>query len=331
MSSIPAMTSDHTPSLPNASGERGGFRHRSLSRSALDRAYLYRNNPELFDELWRDEATRVIVVHNGQTLVYGDRLRYFSPADVGTGLLRIFLGVTLPDDADFDKPTAIVGVALSDDDAARLEPVAESWRALRDLATELSDRDIGALTELVAVSNWHRTHQFSPRTGTPTIPEQGGWVRRDPADNSEHFPRTDPAVIMAVIHPVGDDGEERILLAHNALFPSNRYSTLAGFVEPGESLESAVIREVFEETGVVVTDPRYLGSQPWPFPSSLMLGFFASAESTEIAIDGVEILDARWFTRGELFAAAASGEIELPGAASIAHQLIETWLGRPLP
>ena len=153
-----------------------------------------------------------------------------------------------------------------------------------------------------------------------------GWVKACPNDASEHFPRTDPAIIVAIT-----DKDDRLLLGANAQWGGKRFSTLAGFVEPGESLESAVIREVAEESGVAVANPRYMGSQPWPFPCSLMLGFTATALGTELRPDGVEIIDLRWFTREELAAQIRSGEIGVPVGVSIASALIEDWYGGALP
>jgi NAD+ diphosphatase len=179
------------------------------------------------------------------------------------------------------------------------------------------------LTEALAILNWHHSHGFSPRTGNPTVPEKGGWVRRDPMSDTEVFPRTDPAVIVGIV-----DAQDRMLLGSNALWESQRYSLLAGFVEPGESLEAAVIREVFEESGVRVVDPVYLGSQPWPFPASLMLGFTARVADDftgDLAPDGTEILDLRWFSREELI--ASLDHVILPGRTSIARAIIEEWYG----
>ncbi|MGH3328313.1 MAG: NAD(+) diphosphatase, partial [Streptomycetales bacterium] len=153
-----------------------------------------------------------------------------------------------------------------------------------------------------------------------------GHLRRCPRCGAEHYPRTDPAVIMLV---VDDDG--RCLLGHQPRWPPRRFSAFAGFVEPGESLEQAVLREVHEEAGVRVRDVHYVASQPWPFPSSLMLAFTARAVTTEIAVDGEEIVEARWFSRAELAAAIENAEVILPPPVSIAHRLIETWYGTPLP
>jgi NAD+ diphosphatase len=182
----------------------------------------------------------------------------------------------------------------------------------------LSDRDAGLLVHAVGLTNWHASHPRCPRCGTPTEVVQGGAVRRCPEDGSEHFPRTDPAVIVLV-----HDGADRALLGRQASWPQGRYSTLAGFVEPGESAEQAVVREVQEESGVRVREVTYRASQPWPFPSSLMLGFRALADGDvePVARDG-ELEDVRWFTREEFRDRFTGG----PPQVSIAYTLISDWV-----
>jgi len=204
-----------------------------------------------------------------------------------------------------------------------------AWSGLRELVGGLGSPSAGLATEAVALAAWHANHERCPRCGGRTTVENAGWTRRCVAQGIEIYPRTDPAVIMTVVHGAGDD--ERLLLGHAAHWPDRRFSTLAGYVEPGESLESAVRREVLEEAGVVVGDVVYRGSQPWPFPASLMLGFTARARTSEIHVDGVELTDARWFTRTELDRAARSGEVLLPGRTSIARSLVEDWFGGRLP
>jgi NAD+ diphosphatase len=190
---------------------------------------------------------------------------------------------------------------------------------IRDVGATLSDRDAGLYVAAVALANWHGTHRCCPRCGAPTESASGGWVRSCTADGSEHFPRTDPAVIV-LIH----DGGDRCLLGRQPSWPRGRYSTLAGFVEPGESLEQAVVREVREESAVTVGDIVYRGSQPWPFPASLMLGFEARAVSGEAAVGDDELEDVRWFSRDDL----RRGDPPLPPSASIAHWLVQNWLTR---
>jgi NAD+ diphosphatase len=199
--------------------------------------------------------------------------------------------------------------------------------SLRQVGALLSDRDAGLLTHAVALANWHDTHTHCPRDGTPTVPAPAGHLTTCPTDGSEHFPRLDPAVIMLVTDP-----DDRCLLARNALWPKGRMSVLAGFVEPGESAEHAVAREVFEETAITVGHIRYLGSQPWPMPRSLMLGFQAAAPAGQrITVDAEEIGEARWFTREEMLAAIGTGELALAPTSSIARRLIEFWYGGELP
>jgi NAD+ diphosphatase len=194
---------------------------------------------------------------------------------------------------------------------------------LRHVAPRL-DRREGALLALArAMMFWHARHRYCGLCGSPTRSEEAGHMRRctDPACNTMHFPRTDPAVIMLVT-----DGD-RVLLGRNKNFPlPGMYSTLAGFVEPGESLEDAVAREVREETGVEVGAVHYHSSQPWPFPANIMLGFYAEARTTEITIDYGELEDARWFARDWLLTHTDDDAFRLPRLDSIARRLIEDWL-----
>ncbi|WP_214110558.1 NAD(+) diphosphatase [Acrocarpospora catenulata] len=287
-----------------------------LARGAIDRAAVLRQDAAWLDRAWGDEKTRVVVVHDGETLIrrYGDEaeLVLLAPGETPPGE-RYLLGVDSASVAYF----AVQGP---------LPETGEGERAgLRQAGALLGDRDAGLLVYAVALEAWHGSHEFCPRCGTRTEVTAGGHVRVCPQDASQHFPRVDPAVIMAV-----RDDADRILLARGPQWPEGRMSVLAGFVEPGESLEQAVMREVLEEVGVTVTAPRYLGSQPWPFPRSLMLGFFALAAGTELTPDPDEIAEARWFSRTELLAALDSGELRLPPPVSIARRLIETWYGEPL-
>lgn len=292
-----------------------------LARFEIDRDNLSRPRENLFEELWADAATRVLPVSNGTAPVTADRtaLRLLPAASVARKGLLVYLGR-----ARIEGSIAPVVARLADQDEA--ETIGGDWAGLREVAHRLADQDAALFTEAVAITNWHDSHAFSPRTGTPTVPTMGGWVRVDPQTGVEVFPRTDPAIIVGIT-----DAADRLLLGSNALWEHNRYSLLAGFVEPGESLEAAVVREVLEESGVRVSAPRYLGSQPWPFPASLMLGFTATVDDSwqgDTVPDGEEILDLRWFSRDEL--AASVGDILLPGPSSIARAIIEDWYGRPL-
>jgi NAD+ diphosphatase len=193
--------------------------------------------------------------------------------------------------------------------------------SLRDAGRRVSDADAGLLAYATGILNWHRNHRFCARCGSPTEMAEAGHVRHCPNCGALHHPRTDPAVIMLVT-----DGD-RALLGRQARWPPGRYSTLAGFVEPGESLEEAVAREVAEEAGVQITDIRYRSSQPWPFPSSLMVGFHARWASGEPAVGDAELEDVRWFHRDEL-RAIVRGETDLhvPPPMAIARRLIDEWL-----
>ena len=295
----------------------------ALSRFELDRDHLGRERENLFEELWADPATRVLPIFQGTALLSGPTSLALLTVDaVPQTELKVYLGRSLSQTSPEPVGTPIVAIEL--EDAGHFAEA--EWANLRQVGTLLSDRDAGMLTEALAILNWHNSHRFSPKSGEATIPEKGGWVRRDPFSGGEVFPRTDPAIIVGVV-----DADDRLLLGSNALWESNRYSLLAGFVEPGESLEQAVTREIFEESGVHVTDPVYLGSQPWPFPASLMLGFTARVADGFVGSgtpDGTEILDLRWFSREEL--AAALPDIKLPGPTSIARAIIEEWYGAPI-
>ena len=198
--------------------------------------------------------------------------------------------------------------------------------SLRSVGQFLPETEAALATTAVALANWHRRHTHCPGCGRPTEVVEAGWVRRCPAEGTDHFPRTDPAVIMAITDP-----DDRLLLARSAHWPQGRFSVPAGFVEPGESLEQAVRREVGEETTIRVQDVTYRGTQPWPFPGSLMCGFTGTTTDTAPHPDGAEIAEARFFTRAELNLHWQSGSIRPPGAISIAHALISQWFGGPIP
>jgi NAD+ diphosphatase len=291
----------------------------ALARGTVDRITRRRTDQEWIDAAWKDPRTRVLVVSGGHALVRGDdELVFVAPEETPAGT-RFLLGEDSGGVVYFgvSAPLAAPG---SFGDGVRAA-------ALREVGALLSDRDAGLLTHAVALANWHDTHVCCPLDGTPTVPEAAGHSTRCPKDGSEHFPRTDPAVIMLVTDP-----EDRCLLARNVAWPGRRVSILAGFVEPGESAEQAVIREVAEETGITVANVCYVGSQPWPMPRSLMLGFRAEAPAGQaITVDREELAEAHWWSRAGLLAALEARELALPPPVSIARHIIEAWYGGPLP
>jgi len=298
-----------------------------LARGAVDRAAERRTDP-LWQADRRQHAGSVVLrVCEGATLA--------RRSDDGTVEIVLTPAADVPD----ETPLTFLGVDANDAAyfaehvTARPEgvpPAGVTWSDLRAVGSALGARDAGLMVTAVAIDNWLRTHTHCPRCGAVTEFSAAGWSRRCPVDGSDHFPRTDPAVIMLV-----RDREDRALLGRQAAWAPGWFSTLAGFVESGESAEAAVRREIQEESGILVGDGaddiRYLGSQPWPFPCSLMLGFHAWADGSEINVDGEEIAEARWFSRDELAAACETGEIRLPPAVSIARRLVERWYGAELP
>mgnify|MGYP006167577033 FL=1 len=195
------------------------------------------------------------------------------------------------------------------------------------LMTQLSPPDLAIYGGARSLVDWHARHRFCARCGSSTKPVKGGWQRHCDNCGADHFPRTDPVTIMLVEH------EDRLLLGRQPRFPPKMYSALAGFVEPGETIEEAVAREIHEEAGVRVRDVRYIASQPWPFPSQLMIGCTSVADDPELTIDTTELEDARWFTRAELEEARAAGEagtdlLYFPRPFAIAHHLVTWWLDK---
>lgn len=284
----------------------------ALARGGVDRHAEQRDDEAWLARSWGEGRTRVLSVREGIVPVEpgAPRLRTMSPADVPKGTERLLLG------------TDASGITWW---AARMAPEGPG-AGLREIGADLSADEVAIATTAIALDNWHASHPRCSRCGAPTQVAQSGWVRRCPEDGSEHYPRTDPAVIVLVL-----DDEDRALLGRQGRWQPTWFSTLAGFVEPGESAEAAVRREILEEAGVVVDEVAYLGSQPWPFPCSLMLGYHAWATTTDIRVDGEEIVEARWFSRAELSAACDSGDVALPPAVSIARRLIERWYGERLP
>ncbi len=285
----------------------------ALSVSAHNRIAGRRTDEAWMDEAWADPRTRVLLLHEAELVVGadGDAPLWVAPEQAPPGR-RLLLG-----DLDGAVRFAVSVGELPDGTTAA---------PLRAAVQTLPGDQAALVVQAVAIAEWHRSHRHCPRCGGRLEVVQTGHVQVCAECGRQQFPRTDPAVIMLVT-----DGDDRCLLGRQERWPAGRFSTLAGFVEPGESLEQAVAREVLEEVGVVIEAVDYFGNQPWPFPASLMVGFFARAATTEIDVDGAEISDARWFSREEMRDAAEAGTLVLPGGISISRSLVETWYGGPLP
>jgi NAD+ diphosphatase len=284
---------------------------------------MLRNDPREVDHLRRDPAARavfaqedaVLLTRDGRTLA---RFAVPGPSENPPLLLGLEPG------------GGLFGVDLGWlDDRERDELVRRSQLIpLREAALTLEPGEGGLAAYLVALANWHRDHSHCPNCGAGTNVTEGGLARHCPRCGRNHFPRTDPVVIMLVEH------EGRLLLGRRPVWPAGRYSLLAGFVAPGETPEEAVAREVLEESGIQVVNSRYIAAQPWPFPASLMLGYFAESRGgVPVCADG-ELDDVQWFTREKVSAASVtdadssspSGRLLLPPSVSIARSLIDWWL-----
>jgi NAD+ diphosphatase len=292
----------------------------TFTGEALDRAAEHRADPDWLAAQRDHPHARAVLAGDAGIRVDGERLALAPLASLGAGEpLLLGLDATGPVFAvdadprrDGERPPLV---------GAHGEDTASGMVGLRTAAALLPQADAGLAAHAAALVNWHRRHPHCSVCGAPTAVEGGGILRRCDRCGTEHHPRTDPVVIMLVTD------EDRVLLGRQRSWPAGRYSALAGFVEHGESLEEAVAREVKEEAGVEVGPPAYVASQPWPFPTSLMLGFIAPWRDGEPRRVDAELEDLRWFSRSQIAAATREeGPPGLPPRFAIARRLLEHWL-----
>jgi len=302
-------------------------RYNALAEPAVDRRSERRSDGEWLARRLADPASRLTAVWRERSLVMNAHGGGRGPAPglvpgvEAAGLIDrleeiVFLGEA--------EGVGYFSVDISDRDDPLVGPLRGAGRfvELRQVGALVSGRGGNLLAYARAMATWHRRHRFCGRCGAGTTSRSGGHLRVCTGCDAEHFPRTDPAVIM-LVHSPGPDGA--CLLGRQASWPPRVFSALAGFVEPGESLESAVAREVREETGIAVDTVTYHSSQPWPFPTSIMLGFHATSPGGEVRIDTDELEQAVWVRRGELEYALRAREVRLPPPFSIARRLIDDW------
>jgi NAD+ diphosphatase len=277
-----------------------------------DRVAERRSDARWLEEAWASPGARVLVVAGTRFRAPNGRLEWRRTTQAPAGT-RVLLGL----EGERVSFAVFAGPELAAD---------ETWVGLRAVAPLVDSGDLPYLMHAVGLAEWHWAVRFCPRCGGPLESRQSGHVLGCSVCNREQFPRTDPAVIMLIT-----DQDDRALLGRQRSWPQGRWSTLAGFVEPGERLADAVRREVREESGVLVGDVHYVDSQPWPLPASLMLGFTGRALGTDIAVDGTELEDARWFSRAAALAGARDGSLVIPPGISISRALITGWYGADLP
>jgi NAD+ diphosphatase len=310
----------------------------TFGASGLDRAVELRRDPDRIAALGAGADARCVLFWRGKPLVdHVDgaalaRLPMDHPVLAGAAPLRVFVGLDrgaplfvrelvnwTPEDVDFST----LGAFLDPSEQRHpLLPGDERFAELRAVMTALGPRDAEIAASVKAVLGWHESHRFCSRCGSPSVAAPGGWQRDCPACGGHHFPRTDPVVIMLITHG------NALLVGRAAAWPEGMYSLLAGFMEPGETIEAAVRREVFEETAIEVGEVRYLASQPWPFPSSVMIGCIGEAKGREITLDPHELEDALWISREELAQVFAGQHprIRASRKGAIAHYLMWNWL-----
>ena len=301
------------------------FPHLELAADPHDRVGDRRADEEWLDQAWSDPDARVLVVAGSRVRPTGGTVPWVASAEVADELTATGTRVLLGEREGRVWFALVVDPSYAED---------EAWTGLRGILPLLAGEAVEQaplVFHAIGLAEWLFATRHCPRCGGRLEPRLAGHELECTECRRRQFPRTDPAVIMAITHGEPGSDDEVLLLGRQESWPAGRYSTLAGFLEPGETLEDAVRREVAEETGVVVGDVTYFGNQPWPLPSSLMIGFRGRAESRDIAVDGHEIQDARWFTRAAIRQGAEAGTLVLPGGVSISRSLVEDWYGGPLP
>jgi NAD+ diphosphatase len=290
-----------------------------LASEAVDRSGELRTKPDELAKLWK--SARILHFASGKFRVKPNYELDFQSAEQIAKLRKdakfadgeeLFLGI--------DNGISYFAWCSDAMDFESFETL-ENYQTLRTLGDFLTQLEMGLAIHSQAIANWHHTHQFCARCGAPTLSANGGSLRKCSTDGSEHYPRTDGAVIVLV-----KDDKDRVLLGRQKVWPEKRFSCFAGFVEPGESFEQTVLREVFEESAIRADKITYLGSQPWPFPASIMISFSALATNPAAAkADGEEIEEIIWLTREEMCAAIANQSLTLPPGMSVARKMIEFW------
>ena len=303
--------------------------HNALAEPAVDRRSERRGDADWLARRLADPASRLTAVWRERSLVFDAHAGERGPVPGTVAAVEAAGLVEQAEDVVFlgeAEGVAWFSVDLSDREDPLAGPLRGAGRfvELRQVGAAMSGRGGNLLAYARAMATWHRRHRFCGQCGAATESRNAGHLRVCTSCGAEHFPRTDPAVIMLVHTEAGDGGA--CLLGRQASWPPGMFSALAGFVEPGESLESAVAREVLEETGIAVDSVRYHSSQPWPFPTSIMLGFYATSPGGDVRVDADELEQAVWATRSELEYALRAREVRLPPPFSIARRLIDDWL-----
>jgi NAD+ diphosphatase len=300
-----------------------------LNLSPIDRGSDLRTDAAKLEQLWK--KAQIIQLVDARLSATNDALTFIDASAVSELLEsfiegdRFFLGTSRDDDQPyFAWRTTWINQPIDDGSGDFDKDKYERFKTLREVGGNLDAEDLALAMHAVGLANWHENHTHCAKCGAQTVSDLGGSVRVCIKDSTQHHPRTDPAVIVLV-----RDAADRILLGHQPIWPDKRFSTFAGFVETGESFEECVSREIFEEAGVYPSQVKYITSQPWPFPASIMIAFEAIADRPEDARpDGQEITEVRWLSRDEMKQAVATGEILLPPGISVARRMIESWYTR---